>query len=130
MTLPDLIDHLKTAPYHLDYIALYVAIASIVLLLIDLIIVEIKDKQLPNILTTITTISIIIPLVIAAYLAINHDYNSYTISRDKTHLYVNSHSDYLKSAKLKIIKNDEYFIYAKYGKNTYKIPSIPLKEKN
>ena len=130
MTLPDLIDHLKTAPYHLDYIALYVAIASIVLLLIDLIIVEIKDKQLPNILTTITIISIIAPVSIAIYIAFNHDYNNYTISRDKTYLYVNSHSNYLKSTKLKIINTDEYFIHAKYGKNTYKIPSIPLKEKN
>lgn len=130
MTLPDLINHLKTAPYHLIDISLYSAVFSIILSFISLIIIEVKHKKLPKFLISLTIISIITLLSIATYIAINKDYNSYTISRDNTHLYINSHTDYLKSTKLKIINTDEYFIYAKYKKNTYKIPSIPLKEKN
>lgn len=130
MTLPDLINNLKTAPYHLIDICLYSSVFTIISLFIGLIIIGVKHKNPPKFLISLIIISTITLLSIATYIAINKDYNSYTISRDNTHLYVNSHTDYLKSAKLKIINTDEYFIYAKYKKNTYKIPSISLKEKN
>ena len=129
MQLQDLINHLKTAPYHLDDIYLYTGLISITLLIIALI-TEKKHKKLSNFALKLTLISSIVPLAIAIYTTINHDYENYTVSRDNAHLYINSHSDYLKSAKLKIIKTNEYFIYAKYGKNTYKIPIIPLKKKD
>ena len=129
MQLEDLINHLNIAPYHLDDIFLYTGLISITLLIIALI-TEKKHKKLSNFALKLTLISSIVPLTIAMYTTINHDYENYTISRDNTYLYVHSHSDYLKSAKLKIIKNDEYFIYAKRWGNTYRIPIIPLKEKN
>ena len=129
MQLEDLINHLKTAPYHLDNIFLYTGLTTIILLVIALI-TEKKHKKLFNFALTLTLISAIPPLVIAIYTTINHDYDNYTVSRDNTYLYVHSHSDYLKSAKLKIIKTDEYFIHVKRWGNTYRIPIIPLKEKN
>ena len=129
MQLEDLINHLKTAPYHLDDIFLYTGLTTIILLVIALI-TEKKHKKLFNFALKLTLISSISPLVIAIYTTINQDYNNYTVSRDNTYLYVHSHSDYLKSAKIKIIKTDEYFIYVKRWGNTYRIPIIPLKEKN
>ena len=129
MQLQDLINHLKTAPYHLDDIYLYTGLTTIILLVIALI-TEKKHKKLSNFALKLTLISAIPPLAIAIYTTINQDYNSYTVSRDNTYLYIQSHSDYLKSAKLKIVGNDEYSIYVKYNQNTYRIPIIPLKEKN
>lgn len=129
MQLEDLINHLKTAPYHLDDIYLYTGLTTIILLVITLI-TEKKHKKLSNFALKLTLISAIPPLAIAIYTTINQDYDSYTVSRDNTYLYVHSHSDYLKSAKLKIIKTDEYVIYVKRWGNTYRIPIIPQNKKD
>lgn len=46
----------------------------------------------------------------------------YELSRDKNYVYVDSHNNNLKSAKLKIIGQDKHVIYVIYKDETYKIP--------
>ena len=53
------------------------------------------------------------------YVKIKLDYD---LSRDKNYVYLNSHNDNLKSAKLKIIGQDKHVIYVLYKDETYKIP--------
>lgn len=131
MQLEDLINHLKTAPYYLDNIVITLTISTLIILAFGIWFERIKKNQKKAITTIIaSTILMLISLTIVGYLAINNDHTNYTLSRSKTHLYIQSHSDYLKSAKLKIVGNDEYSIYVKYNQNTYRIPIIPLKEKN
>ena len=48
----------------------------------------------------------------------------YTITRKGAYLYVDSHTEYLESAKLEIAKQDKNFVYAKYKDKIYKIPQI------
>lgn len=50
--------------------------------------------------------------------------SDYTLSRDKTYFYVKSHTEYLKSAKFKILGEDKNYIYVRKGENTYNIPQI------
>lgn len=50
--------------------------------------------------------------------------SDYTLSRDKTYFYVESHTEYLKSAKFKILGEDKNYIYVRKGENTYNIPQI------
>ena len=48
----------------------------------------------------------------------------YELSRDKNYVYIDSHNNNLKSAKLKIIGQDKQTIYVLYKDETYKIPII------
>ena len=46
----------------------------------------------------------------------------YELSRDKNYVYIDSHNNNLKSAKLKIIGQDKQVVYVLYKDETYKIP--------
>lgn len=46
----------------------------------------------------------------------------YELSRDKNYVYIDSHNNNLKSAKLKIIGQDKQTVYVLYKDETYKIP--------
>lgn len=46
----------------------------------------------------------------------------YELSRDKNYIYIDSHNNNLKSAKLKIIGEEKNTIYVLYEDKTYKIP--------
>lgn len=50
--------------------------------------------------------------------------SDYTLSKDKTYFYVESHTKYLKSAKFKILGQDEKYIYVQKDDETYNIPQI------
>lgn len=54
--------------------------------------------------------------------------SDYTLSKDKTYFYVNSHTDYLKSAKFKILGQDNNYIYVQKDNDTYNIPKIQEKK--
>ena len=52
----------------------------------------------------------------------------YELSRDKNYVYIDSHNNNLKSAKLKIIGQDKQTIYVLYKDETYKIPIMVNKQ--
>lgn len=72
-----------------------------------------------TVLAIITMIGLIITCIATAGQKIKLDYD---LSRDKNYVYLNSHNNNLKSAKLKIIGQDKQVIYVLYKDETYKIP--------
>lgn len=72
-----------------------------------------------TVLAFITMIGLIITCIATAGEKAKYDYE---LSRDKNYVYIDSHNNNLKSAKLKIIGQDKYVIYVIYNDETYKIP--------
>ena len=72
-----------------------------------------------TVLAIITMISLFITCIATAGEKTKYDYE---LSRDKNYVYVDSHNNHLKSAKLKIIGQDKHVIYIIYKDETYKIP--------
>ena len=72
-----------------------------------------------TVLAIITMIGLIITCIATAGQKIKLDYE---LSRDKNYVYIDSHNNNLKSAKLKIIGQDKQVIYVLYKDETYKIP--------
>lgn len=71
------------------------------------------------VLALITMIGLIITCIASAGEKAKYDYE---LSRDKNYVYIDSHNNNLKSAKLKIIGQDKQTIYVLYKDETYKIP--------
>lgn len=71
------------------------------------------------VLAIITMIGLIITCIATAGEKAKYDYE---LSRDKNYVYIDSHNNNLKSAKLKIIGQDKQVIYVLYKDETYKIP--------
>ena len=74
-----------------------------------------------TVLAIITMIALIITCIATAGKKTKLDYE---LSRDKNYVYIDSHNNNLKSAKLKIIGQDKHVIYVLYKDETYKIPVI------
>lgn len=55
--------------------------------------------------------------------------SDYTLSKDNNYFYVESHTEYLKSAKFKILGEDKNYIYAQKDSKTYNIPQIQERKK-
>lgn len=72
-----------------------------------------------TVLAIITMIGLIITCIATAGQKTKLDYD---LSRDKNYVYIDSHNNNLKSAKLKIIGQDKQVIYVLYKDETYKIP--------
>lgn len=72
-----------------------------------------------TVLAIITMIGLIITCIATAGQKTKLDYE---LSRDKNYVYIDSHNNNLKSAKLKIIGQDKQTIYILYKDETYKIP--------
>lgn len=72
-----------------------------------------------TVLAIITMIGLIITCIATAGKKTILDYD---LSRDKNYVYIDSHNNNLKSAKLKIIGQDKHVIYVLYKDETYKIP--------
>lgn len=70
-------------------------------------------------LAIVTMISLIITCIATAGQKTKYDYE---LSHDKNYVYIDSHNNNLKSAKLKIIGQDKQVIYVLYKDETYKIP--------
>lgn len=71
------------------------------------------------VLALITMIGLLITCIASAGEKAKYDYE---LSRDKNYVYIDSHNNNLKSAKLKIIGQDKQTIYVLYKDETYKIP--------
>ena len=126
MSFNDLIDALKINPSHLTLIIASLFTCALLLAAISAI-AYIKDK---NQLSDISCILAGVCLISFALTAIFGDWQQdkhsgdYTITRKGAYLYVNSHTEYLESAKLEITKQDNNYVYAEYKDKTYKIPQI------
>ena len=72
-----------------------------------------------TVLAIITMIGLIITCIATVGKKTKLDYE---LSRDKNYVYIDSHNNNLKSAKLKIIGQDKQVIYVLYKDETYKIP--------
>lgn len=72
-----------------------------------------------TVLAIITMIGLIITCIATAGQKTKLDYE---LSHDKNYVYIDSHNNNLKSAKLKIIGQDKQVIYVLYKDETYKIP--------
>lgn len=72
-----------------------------------------------TVLAMITMVGLIITCIATAGQKTKLDYS---LSRDKNYVYIDSHNNNLKSAKLKIIGQDKQVIYVLYKDETYKIP--------
>lgn len=122
----DLIDYLKVNPSHLMLMIASLFVCTL-LLAVTSAIAHFKDK---NQLSDISCILAGVCLISFTFTAIFGDWQQdkhsgdYTVTRKGSYLYVNSHTEYLESAKLEITKQDENYVYAEYKDKTYKIPQI------
>lgn len=55
--------------------------------------------------------------------------SDYTLSKDDNYFYVDSHTEYLKSAKFKILGQDKNYIHVQKDNKTYNIPQIQERKK-
>lgn len=122
----DLIDYLKINPSHLTLIIASLFTCALLLAAISTI-AHFKNKmQLSDISCILAGVCLISFAFTAIFADSQQDKHSgdYTITRKEPYLYVNSHTEYLESAKLEIAKQDKNFVYAKYKDKIYKIPQI------
>lgn len=126
MSFNNLIDALTTNPPIYDTVIIASLCGVFVFLVIGILSLG-ADKL------KITLASLILCLVSMGTIAyvsvtVSHQQNKhasdYTLSRDKTYFYVESHTKYIKSAKFKILGEDKNYIYVQKGENTYNIPQI------
>lgn len=122
----DLIDYLKINPSHLTLVIASLFVCALLLAAISAI-AHFKNKtqlsDISSILAGVCLISFTFAAIFGDWQQDKHS-GDYTVTRKGSHLYVNSHTEYLESAKLEITKQDENFVYAEYKDKTYKIPQI------
>ena len=121
MEFTDLITELKnlTTTDSIIIIGLCVFGASLVLAIICELLKFSLGSGTFTVLAIITMIGLIITCIATAGKKTKLDYE---LSRDKNYVYIDSHNNNLKSAKLKIIGQDKHVIYVLYKDETYKIP--------
>lgn len=125
-SLNDLIDYLKVNPSYITLIVVLLLGCTVLSIVISAI-AHVCDKHrlsdTSSILFGIFAIAFTFTAIFADWQQNEHS-GDYTITRKGAYLYVNSHTEYLESAKLEITKQDENFVYAEYKDKTYKIPQI------
>lgn len=121
MEFTDLITELKnlTTTDSIIIIGLCVFGASLLLAIICELLKLSLGSGAFTVLAIITMIGLIITCIATAGKKTKLDYE---LSRDKNYVYIDSHNNNLKSAKLKIIGQDKQVIYVLYKDETYKIP--------
>lgn len=125
-SLNDLINYLKVNPSYITLIVVLLLGCTVLSIVISAI-AHVCDKHR---LSDISSILFGVFAIAFAFTAIFGDWQQdkhsgdYTVTRNGSHLYVSSHTEYLESAKLEIAKQDKNFVYAKYKDKIYKIPQI------
>lgn len=125
-SLNNLIDYLKVNPSHITLIVaslLGCTVLSIVISAIAHVCDKHRLSDISSILFGVFAIAFAFTAIFADSQQDKHS-SDYTLARHGDYLYVNSHTEYLESAKLKITKQDNNYVYAKYKDKTYKIPQI------
>ena len=121
MEFTDLITELKNPTMISNIIIIGLCVfAGLLVLAIICELLEFSSGSLTfTVLAIITMIGLIITCIATAGKKTKLDYE---LSRDKNYVYIDSHNNNLKSAKLKIIGQDKQVIYVLYKDETYKIP--------
>lgn len=121
MDLTELLSELKNPTMISNIIIIGLCVfAGLLVLAIICELLEFSSGSLTfTVLAIITMIGLIITCIATAGKKTILDYD---LSRDKNYVYIDSHNNNLKSAKLKIIGQDKHVIYVLYKDETYKIP--------
>lgn len=121
MDLTELLSELKNPTMISNIIIIGLCVfAGLLVLAIICELLEFSSSSLTfTVLAIITMIGLIITCIATAGKKTILDYD---LSRDKNYVYIDSHNNNLKSAKLKIIGQDKQVIYVLYKDETYKIP--------
>ena len=122
MSFNNLIDSLSTTPKLFEIIGTTSFICFILFLILTVILVIIEK----NMLATFSALLCVISMVTSFSTSGQQEKHAseYTLSKDKTYFYVNSRTDYLKSAKFKILGENKDYIYVQKDQDTYNIPKI------
>ena len=126
MSFNSLIDSLSTSPKLFEIIGTTSFICFILFLILTVILLIIEKNMLSTFSGLLCVLSIVTSISTSIYTSNQQEKHAsdYTLSRDKTHFYVDSHTDYLKSAKFKILGENKDYIYVQKGNDTYNIPKI------
>lgn len=131
MSFNDLIDKLTTNPPIYDTMIIASLCGVFVFLVIG--ILSLGANKLKITLSAIILCFASMGTIAYVSVAVSHQQDKhasdYTLSRDKTYFYVDSHTECLKSAKFKILGEDKNYIYVRKGENTYNIPQIQERKK-
>lgn len=126
MSFNNLIDSLSTTPKLFEIIGTTSFICFILFLILTVILVIIEKNMLATFSTLLCVISMVTSFSTSIYTSGQQEKHAseYTLSKDKTYFYVNSRTDYLKSAKFKILGENKDYIYVQKDQDTYDIPKI------
>ena len=126
MSFNNLINSLSTSPKLFEIIGITSLICLGLFIIIAVIAAIIGKPTLSGFSFLLGIISMITGIGTSIYIGVQQEkYTSdYTLSRDKTYFYVDSHTDYLKSAKFKILGENKDYIYIQKDNDTYNIPKI------
>ena len=126
MSFNNLIDSLSTSPKLFEIIGITSLICLGLFIIIAVIAAIIGKPTLSGFSFLLGVISMITGIGTSIYIGVQQDKhaNEYTLSKDKTYFYVDSRTDYLKSAKFKILSENKDYIYIQNGQDTYNIPKI------
>lgn len=126
MSFNNLIDSLSTSPKLFEIIGTTSFICFILFLIITVILVIIEKNILSTFSALLCVLSIITSFTTSIYTNSQQDKHAdeYTLAKDDDYFYVNSHTDYLESAKFKILGQNKDYIYAQKDHDTYNIPKI------
>ena len=126
MSFNDLIDTLTTNPPIYDTVIIASLCGVFVFLVIGILSLGANKLKI----TLASLILCLVSMGAIAYVSftVSHQQSKhasdYTLSKDKNYFYVESHTEYIKSAKFKILGEDKNYIYVQKDENTYNIPQI------
>ena len=130
MSFNSLINSLSTSPKLFNIIGTTSLICLGLFIIIAVIAAIIRKLTLSGFSFLLGVISMITGIVTSIYISVQQEKyaSDYTLSRDKTYFYIDSHTDYLESAKFKIIGENKDYIYIQKDQDTYNIPKIQEKK--
>lgn len=131
MSFNDLIDALTTNPPIYDTVIIASLCGVFVFLVIGILSLGANKPKitLSAIILCLISMGAIVYVSITVSRQQSKHASDYTLSKDNNYFYVNSHTDYLESAKFKILGQDEKYIYVQKDDKTYNIPQIQERKK-
>lgn len=131
MSFNDLIDALTTNPPIYDTVIIASLCGVFVFLVIGILSLGANKPKitLSAIILCLISMGTIVYVSITVSRQQSKHASDYTLSKDNNYFYVNSHTDYLESAKFKILGEDKNYIYVQKDDKTYDIPQIQERKK-
>lgn len=131
MSFNDLIDALTTNPPIYDTAIIASLCGVFVFLVIGILSLGVNKLKitLASLILCLASMGTIAYVSVAVSHQQDKHASDYTLSRNKTYFYVESHTEYIKSAKFKILGEDKKYIYVQKDGKTYNIPQIQERKK-